>query len=130
MGLFDKLGKAMNRSRKDALKDVETPTPAPKKVKLTPKEQATKDGEPWFTVIGVEIDPDNPRNGAFELDWNEHFPTMLREHGLVGDTDEDVVDIWFQDLCKQIALETYEDDVFGSNIITETKLEGGKTEYK
>ena len=55
---------------------------------------------------------------------------MLREHGLVGDTDEDVVDIWFQDLCKQIALETYEDDVFGSNIITETKLEGGKTEYK
>ena len=71
MGLFDKLGKAMNRSRKTAVKDAEAPTP--KKTKLTPKEQATKNKEPWFTIVDGEIDSDNPRNGAFELDWNEYF---------------------------------------------------------
>jgi hypothetical protein len=130
MGIFDKLGKAINRPRKTAVKDADAPAPAPKKTKLTPKEQATKDGEPWFTVIDVEIDADNPRNGSFELDWNEHFPVMLRKHGLVGDTDEEVVDQWFQDLCKQIALETYDDEVFGSNVITETLTEDGKREYK
>ena len=128
MGIFDKLGKAINRPRKTAVKDAEAP--APKKTKLTPKEQATKNEEPWFTVIDVEIDSDNPRNGAFELDWNEYFPPMLRKHGLTGNTDEDVVDQWFQDLCKQIALESYDEEVFGSNVVTETRMEGGKTEYK
>tara|TARA_B100000809_G_scaffold260867_1_gene308600 strand:+ start:817 stop:1227 length:411 start_codon:yes stop_codon:yes gene_type:complete len=101
-----------------------------KKEKLTPKEKATKKGEPWFTVVNVDIDTDNPRNGSFELDWNEPFVEMLRKHGLVGNEDEDVVDIWFQDLCKQIALDSYEEDVFPEPTIQQTLTEDGKREYK
>jgi hypothetical protein len=130
MGLFDKLGKAIRKPKQEPKTES-----APKKTKLTPKEQATKDGEPWFTVVDIEIDEDNPRNGSFELDWNEYFPVMLRKHGLVGNTDEEVIDQWFQDLCKQIELETYDDEVFGSNVVTEnvateTPTEDGKREYK
>ena len=125
MGLFDKLGKAIRKPKPEPKTES-----APKKTKLTPKDQATKNEEPWFTIVDVEIDNDNPRNGAFELDWNEYFPAMLRKHGLTGNTDEDVVDQWFQDLCKQIALESYDEEVFGSSVVTETRMEGGKTEYK
>ena len=35
MGIFDKLGKAINRPRKTAVKDADAPAPAPKKTKLT-----------------------------------------------------------------------------------------------
>ena len=96
----------------------------------TSKEQATKNEEPWFTIVDVEIDNDNPRNGAFELDWNEYFVQMLRSHGLTGDTDEHVVDQWFQDLCKQIALEQYEEDVFAESIVQGKEIEGGRREYE
>ena len=126
MGLFDKLGKANNRKPKPESKTES----APKKAKLTPKEQATKKEEPWFTIVDVEIDSDNPRNGAFELDWNEYFVQMLRSHGLTGDTDEEVVDQWFQDLCKQIALEQYDEEVFAESIIQGREIEGGKREYE
>ena len=108
----------------------EETTESTSKKKLTPKEKATKAGEPWFTVIDVEIDPDNPRNGSFELDWNKPFVEMLRKHGLVGDGDEDVIDQWFQDLCKQIALDSYEGDVFAESGIQQTHTADGRTEYK
>ena len=74
----------------------------------------------------MEIDNDNPRNGAFELDWNEYFVEMLRGHGLTGDTDEEIVDQWFQDLCKQIALEQYDEEVF----VQGREIEGGRREYE
>ena len=125
MGLFDKLGKAINRPRKTAVKDTVAES-SPKKPKLTPKELATKNKEPWFTIVDVEIDNDNPRNGAFELDWNEYFVEMLRGHGLTGETDEDIVDQWFQDLCKQIALEQYDEEVF----VQGREIEGGRREYE
>jgi hypothetical protein len=126
MGLFDKLGKAIRKSTKQEPKTES----APKKAKLTPKELATKKEEPWFTIVDVEIDNDNPRNGAFELDWNEYFVQMLRSHGLTGDTDEDVVDNWFQDLCKQIALEQYDEEVFAESIVQGKEIEGGRREYE
>ena len=116
---------------KDAFKAPEPEPQTKSKKQLTPKQKATKKGEPWFTIVDIEIDNDNPRNGAFELDWNEPFIKMLRGHGLAGDTDEEVVDQWFQDLCRQIAMETYDDDVLSSNVNIQMKdIEGGKREYK
>ena len=116
---------------KDAFKAPEPEPQTKSKKQLTPKQKATKKGEPWFTIVDVEIDSENPRNGAFELDWNEPFVGMLRRHGLVGDTDEEIVDQWFQDLCRQIAMETYDEDVVGSNVNIQMRdIEGGKREYK
>ena len=142
MGLFDKLGKAINRKPFTINKKSESKAePASKKAKLSPKEQATKDKEPWFTIVDVEIDKDNPRNGAFELDWNEYFVEMLRKHGLTGQTNEEIIDRWFQDLCKQIALESYDEEVFEAHEENKEStaqekekqkelLEDGKREYK
>ncbi len=124
MSIFDKLKNVFGSEPDPA------PVKEPKK-RMTPKEKATKKGEPWFTIVDVEINSENPLNGAFELDWNEPFVKMLRGHGLVGDTDEDIVDQWFQDLCRQIAMETYDEDVVGTNVNIQMRdIEGGKREYK
>ena len=74
-------------------------------VELTPKEKATANKEPWVTVLNTHVNPENPRNGFFELDWNEHFVLMLRNNGYTGGSDEEVVDAWFGDLCKEIGNE-------------------------
>jgi len=69
---------------------------------LTPKEIANANKEPWVAVIDVQVNQENPKNGFFELDWNEYFIVSLREAGYTGGTDEELVDKWFQDLCREI----------------------------
>ena len=75
------------------------------------KELATERNEPWVSVLAVELDPDNVGTGAFELDWNEIFIAKLVKSGYMkskDDTDRDIVDRWFQDVCRNVVLETYE----------------------
>lgn len=62
---------------------------------------------PWVDVPTLDFDIENPSNGAMELDWNDAFVELLREKGYSGTTDDIVVDMWFSELCKNIALETY-----------------------
>ena len=50
--------------------------------KLTAKEQATKNGEPYIDILKVDIDIENPSYGSFEMDWNEHFVKKTARHGL------------------------------------------------
>ena len=76
--------------------------------KKTPKEIATSKGEPWVNVISVELDPENVGNGAFELDWNEFFVLKLLRAGYKGKDNGQIVDQWFQDVCRNVVLETYE----------------------
>lgn len=75
--------------------------------KMTPKERATAKGEPWVSVLDTKVNPDNIRNGFFELDWNDLFVLQLRQagYGFEGDPDEEVVDRWFRSLCRDIASE-------------------------
>jgi hypothetical protein len=56
-------------------------------------------------VLEVNVNHENPRNGFFDLDWNEYFILSLRQAGYTGGTDEEVVDKWFQDLCREIGNE-------------------------
>ena len=77
----------------------------------TAKEIATEKGEAWVSVISVELDPDNIGNGAFELDWNDKFITNLVRQGYQskpGEEESIIVDRWFQTVCKNIAMESYE----------------------
>jgi len=89
-------------------------TPAKKTTKkidftgMTPRQIADAKGEPWVSVISVELDPDNIGNGAFELDWNEKFIANLVRAGYKGKTDADMVDQWFADVCKNVLAENYE----------------------
>jgi hypothetical protein len=77
---------------------------------LSVKEQATKNGEPWVEVLGMNIDPSDPSNGSFELDWNDFFVARLIKAGYQGKTDQDIVDNWFKTVCKNVMLETYEQE--------------------
>ena len=71
------------------------------------KELATERGDPWVNVLGIEIDPDDPGAGAFELDWNDKFVANLIRAGYQGKADADIVDNWFQDICRHVVMETY-----------------------
>lgn len=76
--------------------------------KPTEKELATQAQEPYVSIVSVEVDSAQPGNGSFELDWNEHFVTKLIRHGYTGKSDEQIVDQWFQDVCRHVVMETYE----------------------
>lgn len=70
---------------------------------LRDKTRATLSNEPWVTVVDVSfVDPNKPSTGFFELDWNAAFVESLTKAGYSGRTDEDVVDMWFNDLCRGV----------------------------
>lgn len=78
---------------------------------LSDKEKATLAGEPYISILKVEINPDNINDGAFDLDWNDKFIINLIKAGYKHkdtDTDSQIVDRWFQTVCRNIALEMYE----------------------
>ena len=86
--------------------------PKVQKVKTkTAKELATEAGEPYISVVSVELDPDDVGNGAFELDWNEVFVSRLVKAGFMqkrDDTDAEIVDRWFQNVCRNVLNENFE----------------------
>jgi hypothetical protein len=73
--------------------------------KLSPKELATENKEPWVAVLTTQVNKENIRNGFFELDWNEYFIRELRLNGYQGDTEEEIVDKWFTELCRNVGVE-------------------------
>ena len=100
MGLFD-------RFKKKQVKPVEPKADKPKK---SAKDLATEKGEPYVAIVSMDINPDNLHEGAFELDWNEKFVANLLRAGYVGKTDADVVDQWFQNVCRHVVMETWEQE--------------------
>jgi hypothetical protein len=93
-------------------KDSETPKPSTKKerAKKSEKDLATERGEPYVAILSMDVDPENIHQGAFELDWNEKFVANLIRAGYVGKTDADVVDQWFQNVCRHVVMETWEQE--------------------
>jgi hypothetical protein len=103
--------------------------PRVKKTFASPKEEATHNKQPWVGVLETHVNPDNPSNGFFELDWNEYFVVQLKSHGFDGPTEESIVDAWFQSLCKNIGNESGLDmDRRGSGYININNLGNGKSE--
>lgn len=93
------------------------------------KEAATAKGEPWVEIIGLEIDADNVGQGAFEIDWNEFFVAKLIKAGYQGKTDQDIVDNWFQTVCRNVALETWEQyEADPTTRVNRRNIGGGRTE--
>ena len=76
----------------------------------TDKEIATEAGEPYVNILSMDIDPENLHSGSFELDWNDKFLANLIRAGYVGKTEADIVDQWFQNVCRHIVLETWEQE--------------------
>ena len=76
-----------------------------KNTKTKKKTKGSKSEEPMVKVIKLHVQPENPRNGFFELDWNDEFVNMLRQSGYQGESQEEVVDRWFQTLCRTVGNE-------------------------
>ena len=76
-----------------------------KPVKEQVKETKENAIGPWVDVVKVHFDPSNPTQGYFELDWNDDFVGLLGEAGYSGPTPEAVVDLWFNDLCRSVAVD-------------------------
>lgn len=67
-------------------------------------------GEPWVSVLGMDLDLANLSSGSFNLDWNDIFVARLIKAGYKGKSDVDIVDQWFQDICRNVVLETYQQE--------------------
>lgn len=104
--MFNKLKNLFSKAAVEEPAKVKSNKAATKK--KTAKELATEQGEPWVDVISVELDPDNVGNGAFELDWNDTFVARLVKAGYKGKTDQQIVDQWFQDICRNVVMENFE----------------------
>lgn len=104
----------------------------PKKVEKSAKDLATERGEPWVDIIGVELDPNNIGAGAFELDWNDKFVANLVRAGYKGKTDQQIVDQWFQDVCRNVVMENFEQEQADPEIRGQSnrrKLDDDRTEF-
>ena len=125
MGIFD-----IFKKKKPAKVEVPRETKALKK---TEKEIATEKGEPWVGILSMDIDPDNLHQGAFELDWNDKFVANLVRAGYQGkpeDTDAEIVDRWFQNICRHVVLETFEQEqaMNPNRVVKSRDIGGGRTE--
>ena len=108
MGWFDRFKKKPEPVVKEE-KVVRVPR-APEK---TAKQIATENNEPYVAIVTMDIDPNNLHQGAFELDWNEIFIARLVKAGYMmkpTDADSDIVDRWFQNVCRHVVMETWEQD--------------------
>ncbi|WP_353479918.1 hypothetical protein [Haliscomenobacter sp.] len=109
MGLFDKFSK----QKKAAEAPVAPSPPKPKAPVKSAKQLATDANEPYVNILSLDVDLDNLHQGAFELDWNEIFVARLVKAGYMikkDDTDAEIVDRWFQNVCRHVVMETWEQE--------------------
>ena len=105
--------------------------PKPKKAEKTDKEIATEKGEPYVSVLGMDIDYSNLAYGSFTLDWNDKFVANLLRAGYQGKSDADIVDQWFQNICRNVVMETWEQEqsIRNSGIYVQSRdIGGGRSE--
>ena len=89
------------------------PMPEVKAPVKSEKQTANEKGEPYVAVLSMDVDPNNLHQGAFELDWNEIFVARLVKAGYMmkpTDTDGEIVDRWFQNVCRHVVMETWEQE--------------------
>ena len=137
--MFDKLkgwfGKSANVNPAPTQPRPEPPPASSKKSTKTEKDIATEAGEPWVSIVKMDIDPVNLHQGAFELDWNDIFVARLVKAGYMmkpNDTDADIVDRWFQNICRHVVMETWEQEQamnkYSNQYVTTRDIGGGRSE--
>jgi len=114
--MFDKIKNLFKKPEPPVVKEKKVRKPKEKKVapELTTKEKATQAGEPYVNIIKMEIDPKDINSGSVELDFNDKFVLNLIRAGYKmkeTDTDNDIVDRWWTNLCRATVLETFEQEI-------------------
>jgi len=93
-----------------------------------PKAAATAKGEAYIAVIDTQVNPDNIRNGFFELDWNNEFIEQLLDAGYKGETPEAIVDQWFKTVVSQMLQEEGQSTDRDMGYINVIPIDNGKSE--
>ena len=140
MGLFDRFRKKPEPAPK-AKAEPKTKVapkgsvPKAKAPEKTAKQIATENNEPYVSIVKMDIDPNNLHQGAFELDWNEIFVARLVKAGYMmkpDDADADIVDRWFQNICRHVVMETWEQEQamnkYSSQYVNTRDIGGGRSE--
>ena len=92
------------------------------------KQSATANGEAWVAVLDTQVNPENIRNGFFELDWNNEFIEQLLDAGYSGESQEEIVDSWFRTIVSQMLGEEGLDKSRDSGYINVVPIDKGKSE--
>ena len=112
-GAFEMWDWLTKKKKPPAKEEKEKVVRVPKAPEKSAKQIATEKGEPYVAILTMDIDPNNLHQGAFELDWNEIFIARLVKAGYMmkpTDADSDIVDRWFQNVCRHVVMETWEQD--------------------
>ena len=100
---WDKLKKALGVQPKIIEEKKEIPVEEQRRAILQKeKDQATAEGKPWVGVLDTQVNPENIKNGFFDLDWNNEFIEQLVDAGYSGETNEEIVNGWFRTIAIQI----------------------------
>ena len=92
------------------------------------KAAATEAGEPWVAVLDTQVNPDNIKNGFFELDWNNEFIEQLLDAGYKGGSQEEIVDAWFKTIVIQMLEDEGLDSSRGMGHINVVPIDKNKSE--
>ena len=92
------------------------------------KVEATKQGKPWVAVLDTQINQDDIKSGFFEIDWNNEFIEQLLDAGYKGETNEAIVDAWFQTLIRQMLGEEGQSTDAQAGYINVVPIDKGKSE--
>jgi hypothetical protein len=123
---WDKIKKAVGIKPKTK-KTVETTEEKRRAILAKEKEEATLAGKPWVGVLDTQINPDDIKNGFFELDWNNEFIEELIDAGYQGEKPEDIVDAWFKTIAMQILGEQGLDTAREMGYINVVPIDKGKS---
>ena len=85
-------------------------------------------GKPWVAVLDTQVNPDNIKNGFFELDWNNEFIEQLLDAGYSGETNEAIVDQWFKTIVTQMLQEEGQSTDRGMGHINVVPIDKDKSE--
>jgi hypothetical protein len=136
MGLFDifKKKQSVEQPAETTQSAPVTKEPKPRKPrkpkKTVPAETVVLEtAKAEVKVLKFDFDPENPRLGSIELDWNPEFIQLLKDHGYLGNKEEDLVDAWLSDVCRTISGDVpYMDG--NVRYIQKRKVGDGKTEFR
>ena len=130
MGWWNKLIRDAKKEGQDILDNIEDKTPEDmRRAALEEeKEAATKAGEPWVAVLDTQVNPDNIRNGFFELDWNNEFIEQLLDAGYSGESNEQIVDQWFRTIVIQMLEEEGQSTERDMGYVNVVPIDKGRSE--
>jgi hypothetical protein len=87
------------------------PKATPKAKNISDKDAATERGEPYINVVNMSLNPNDIKQGMFELEYNSIFVDTLRKEGYQGTSDDQIIDQWFTAVCRNVALATFEQEM-------------------